>query len=198
MALDASDLGLWTSHFGRDEGFRDDRWYKMLGYPPQNATTGVHDWLKLVHPEDAADVLDEQNQTINTGGEAFEKEFRMRHSQGHWVWIQSRGKVLARDADGKPLMLAGTHMDITAKVESRLLSEKLNNQLSRCLEHLNVGVILQRNGVIKFVNSTLLGIFGSARIEDIVGTKFSDYILPGDIDAGKSGLHLDHREVVAE
>ena len=183
MALDASDLGLWTHHFGREESFRDDRWYKMLGYPPQSTTTSVYDWIKLVHPDDALVVQDEKKQTINTGEETFEKEFRLRHSQGHWVWIQSRGKVVERTTDGKPLMLAGTHMDITAKVESRLLAEKMNTQLSRCLEHLNVGVILHRNGVIKFVNSTLLSIFGYADSSNLVGTQLSAFILPKDADA---------------
>ena len=183
MALDASDLGLWTSHFGRNEGFKDDRWYNMLGYPPKSTTAGINDWLKLVHPDDALVVQDEQKQTLNAGEEAFEKEFRMRHSQGHWVWIQSRAKVIERDADGKPLMLAGTHMDITAKVESRLLSEKMNAQLSRCLEHLNVGVILQRNGAIKFVNSTLLSIFGYVDISDVAGKQFSGFIIPEDLEA---------------
>ena len=183
MALDASDLGLWTSHFGRNEGFKDERWYNMLGYPPQSTTAGVHDWLKLVHPDDALIVKDEQEQTLNAGEETFEKEFRMRHSQGHWVWIQSRGKVVERDTDGKPLMLAGTHMNITAKVESRLLSEKMNTQLSRCLEHLNVGVILQRKGIIKFVNSTLLSIFGYVDSSNVVGKPFSAFILPEDLEA---------------
>ena len=183
MALDASSLGLWTSHLGRNEGFRDDRWNSMLGYPAQSSTTDVADWLKLVHPDDAAVALSEQNLAINSGDEGFEKEFRMRHSQGHWVWIQSRGKVIERDADGKPLMLAGTHMDITAKVESRMLSEKMNAELSRCLEHLNVGVILQRGGIIKFVNSTVLSIFGYVDISDVVGKPFSNFILPKDLEA---------------
>ena len=183
MALEASELGLWTSHLGRNEGFQDARWYTMLGYTDSDTTTGARDWLRLAHPEDATSMLGGLSDAINEGADTFEKEFRMRHADGRWVWIQSRGKVTERDSAGKVLALAGTHLDVTAKVESRLLSEKLNAQLSRCLEHLNVGVIVQRNGVIKFVNSTLLTIFGYADSSNIVGTKFSAFIRPDDLEA---------------
>ena len=183
LSLEASQLGLWTSHFGRDEGFRDSGWYKMLGYPTNDTLSTAGSWRELVHPEDADAVVDEQSAAIASADGSFEKEFRMRHADGRWVWIQSRGKVVERDPSGKALMLAGTHLDITAKVESRLLSTRLNAQLSRCLEHLNVGVILQRGGIIRFVNTTLLRIFGADHTSAIVGSRFSDYILPGDLDA---------------
>lgn len=183
MALEASELGLWTIHFGRDESFQDARWNKMLGYPNSDTTTRAHDWLNMVHPEAATSLMGEHIVAANEGADNFEKEFRMRHADGRWVWIQSRGKVTERDSADKVLAMAGTHLDVTAKVESRLLSEKLNAQLSRCLEHLSVGVILQRHGVIKFVNSTLLTIFGYAESSDIVGTQFSALILPDDLEA---------------
>ena len=183
MVLEAANLGLWTSHLGRNENFQDARWNKMLGYPDKDSTTGLSDWLKLVHPDDAAIVQGEQIKAVLSDDRTFEKEFRMRHSDGRWLWIQSRGKVIERDAAGRPLVVAGTHLDITAKMQDRLRSERLTTQLARCLEHLNVGVILQRNGIIKFVNSALLGIFGAKHSDDIVGTKFSEYILPGDISA---------------
>ena len=182
MALEASELGLWTSHIGRNEGFQDSGWNKMLGYPAKEHTMGANDWLKLVHPDDLAAVTSEDKIARAAGTGAFEKEFRMRHTDGRWVWIQSRGKVVERDDAGKPVMLAGTHLDITAKVQARLLSERLNAQLSRCLEHLNVGVMLQRNGIIKFVNSSLVQMFGAAHADESLGTKFSDYILPSDIE----------------
>ena len=181
MAMQASGLGFWTRHLTRDESFRDTRWYAMLGYPPHNSATKTDEWLKLVHPDDLALVKASENDAVLQLDNAFEREFRMRHHDGHWVWIQSRGKVIERDAAGKPAVIAGTHMDISVKIEASHTSERLNLQLSRCLEHVNVGVILQRNGIIKFVNSTLLSIFGATEQGAIVGTKFSNYILPGDL-----------------
>ncbi len=181
MAMDASGLGFWTRHVARDESFRDARWHAMLGYAPSPAAMEIDEWLKLVHPADIASIKAAESGTVLESDATFEKEFRMRHRDGHWVWIQSRGKVIERDALGQPMIVAGTHLDISVKVEARQITERLNAQLSRCLEHLNVGVILQRDGIIKFVNSTLLNIFGATDRNAIVGTKFSNYILPRDL-----------------
>ena len=181
MAMQASGLGFWTRHVTRDESFRDARWHEMLGYPPRETSTKIDDWLELVHPDDHAVINAAETEASFQADATFEREFRMRHRDGRWVWIQSRGKVIERDAAGKVLVIAGTHLDITAAREARRIAERLNAQLSRCLEHVNVGVMLQRNGIIKFVNSTLLNIFGATEQSAIVGSKFSDYILPGDL-----------------
>ena len=183
MALDAAGLCMWSNNVARGEIFCDSRWNAMLGYALGSTPTKPLDWLKLVHPDDVQGLRGKASDALYTADATFEKEFRMRHQGGNWIWIQSRGKVTERNADGKPLVFAGTLVDITEEVEAKLRTERQNAQLSRCLEHLNVGVILQRQGIIKFVNTTLLTIFGAPRLEDIIGTSFSNYILPGDIAA---------------
>ena len=56
--------------------------------------------------------------------ERYTAEFRMRHADGHWVWVQSTGRIFQRDADGRPLRLAGTHMDISRrKVDEQRLQD---------------------------------------------------------------------------
>ncbi|HEU4623038.1 MAG TPA: response regulator, partial [Burkholderiaceae bacterium] len=45
----------------------------------------------------------------------YECEVRMRHKNGHWVWVLAHGRVYSRTADGKPEWMAGTHLDITAR-----------------------------------------------------------------------------------
>ncbi len=183
MAIEASNIGSWTLLPAKGEAFRDERWYAMLGYPPAEQTVSITDWLGYLHPDDVPWVLEQEKLAADNGDIPFEKELRMRHRDGHWVWIQSRGRVIDRDAEGKPTLIAGTHIDISNRVKARVLADRLNAQLSRCLEHLNVGVLLQRNGIIRFVNSTLLAIFGNPPLKDIIGTPYSKYILVDDVDA---------------
>jgi hypothetical protein len=45
----------------------------------------------------------------------YECEARMRHKQGHWVWVLDRGRVATWTDDGKPLLMSGTHQDITTR-----------------------------------------------------------------------------------
>ena len=180
MAMEASGLGFWTRNIALNESFRDERWYTMLGYAPNNFPAHPDEWLKLVHPSDFAFVSVSESAATTRHGKPFEKKFRMRHRDGHWVWIQSCGKVIERDASGQAVLLVGTHTDISAIVEASHTAERLNVQLSRTLEHLNVGVLVHSKGIIKFVNSTLLNIFGSTQNESFVGKSFSTLILPGD------------------
>ena len=182
MALDATNLGLWVNYLDSGEAFRDEGWHKMLGYPPGKGLEKDAEWLELIHPDDMPRILSSINAVPEKNDDTFENEYRMRHADGRWVWIQSRGKVLERDAAGKPLVLAGTHLDVTAKVEARLLSERLNLQLSRCLEHVSVGIMVQREGIIKFANSAWLSMFGITHVEDVLGTEISAFVLPSDLE----------------
>ena len=182
MAMEASGLGFWTKDTALNESFRDERWYTMLGYAPNNFPAHPDEWLKLVHPDDFAFVSVSESAAATCLDKPLEKKFRMRHRDGHWVWIQSRAKVIERDASGQAVLLVGTHTDISAIVQASHTAERLNAQLSRSLEHLNVGVMVHSKGIIKFVNSTLLNIFGSVQNEGFVGRSFSTHIVPGDVE----------------
>ncbi len=82
----------------------------------------VETWKKLTHPDDLvmAGALLEKH----FSGELpyYECEFRMKHRDGRWIWMLDRGQVITRTADGKPLMMFGTHTDIT---DRRMTEEAL-------------------------------------------------------------------------
>ena len=108
------------------------RWSEIIGYElGELNTTGFH-WYAHVHPEDLAVVqtLAAERATQSPEG-LFEIEFRMRHKLGHWVWIQSRGKIVEWDANGKPSRFTGTHIDIT---ERRLIADELRRAHAAALE----------------------------------------------------------------
>ena len=83
------------------------------------ATPRLADWHARVHPDDMP-TLDRlvQEMIMNPQGGAFEAEVRARHEDGHWVWILDRGAVVERAADGSPLRVVGTHMDITRRTQA--------------------------------------------------------------------------------
>ena len=115
LALNGASLGLWDWDLARGRMQVDARGCAMLGYTLQEQEQGRIDWAALVHPEDADAFLGEleRHQAGLTPG--FEAEFRMRHRAGHWIWIQSRGKVVARGADGVAVRMVGTRSDISAR-----------------------------------------------------------------------------------
>jgi len=84
----------------------------MLGYEPGNFPESFETWTDLLHPDERESVTAEALHLLATAGE-YQLEFRMRTRAGSYIWVVSRGKVVARDAEGSLLRVVGTHIDIT-------------------------------------------------------------------------------------
>ncbi|WP_051306982.1 PAS domain S-box protein [Desulfomicrobium escambiense] len=114
LAFDAASDGLWDWDLQSDIFFFSPRAYTMLGYEPGEFDGSLAVWSGMIHPEDLETVrsaIDESLQFFKP----YEADFRMRSKTGEWLWIYSRGRVVNRDANGKPLRVAGTLVDITER-----------------------------------------------------------------------------------
>lgn len=114
LAFDAASDGLWDWDIQSDTFFFSPRAYTMLGYEPGEFEGSLAVWSGMIHPEDLDTVrgaIDESLQFFTP----YEADFRMRSKTGEWLWIYSRGRVVNRDANGKPLRVAGTLVNITER-----------------------------------------------------------------------------------
>jgi len=93
----------------------DERWMQMLGDAPQPDTPmTLATWQARLHPEDAERVQQFLACQFSSTDTHYQVEYRIRHRHGHWIWIQSLGRVIERRAEGKPVRIAGMTLDITA------------------------------------------------------------------------------------
>ena len=100
----------------------------MLGYTLEELEAGVGtDWENFVHPDDLDMVSTTLERHFSDEIEHYDCEFRMRHKSGRWIWILSRGKVISRTGDGRPILVSGTHLDITPRKKAL---EEIKRQLS--------------------------------------------------------------------
>lgn len=92
----------------------------ILGYSPEAVRAmGSRLFANLVHPDDIHKLLDRIAYCLATGGhEVMDVEYRMRHANGEWRWLNSRDRVFNRTADGAPRQILGTAVDITAYKQS--------------------------------------------------------------------------------
>jgi len=117
--IDGTDAGAWEWNLITDEAFYNDRWARMLGYELVELEPLSHElWRKLIHPEDLPRAEEKIRRHCQGEISSYHCEIRLRHKQGHWVWILDRGKVYEYAADGTPLLMAGTHVDISARKEA--------------------------------------------------------------------------------
>ena len=115
FALEGAGDGVWDWDVPTNEVQFSKRWKEMLGYAEDEIGTGFDEFEKLVHPEDLPHVRVGVQAYFDGKTPALIFEFRMLCKDSSWKWILSRGMVVSRDADGRPLRVIGTHTDITAR-----------------------------------------------------------------------------------
>ena len=116
LAVGGAGLGLWDWQAPAGELTVNDRWRSMLGLDPAGPMPTIDLWHSLVHVDDLPK-LDQlfKDVIMNPTGRDFEIEIRARHQDGHYLWIFDKGHVAERAADGSPLRVVGTHLDISAR-----------------------------------------------------------------------------------
>ena len=109
-------VGTWEWNVQTGETRFNERWADLIGYTlDELAPVSVGTWTKYIHPDDVAASGVALEKHFAGEVDYYECEARMRHKDGHWVWVLSRARLISRTPDGHPEWLAGTHSDITAR-----------------------------------------------------------------------------------
>ena len=126
MALDSAGQGLWDWDIGRGTVFYSQTWKTMLGYAADEIGDGIGEWERRVHDDDRAAVNAALQAHFRGETDFYRSEHRMRARDGGWRWILDRGRIIARDDEGRPARMIGTHTDVTYRkaLEERL--ERVN------------------------------------------------------------------------
>ena len=130
LAMQGANDGLWDWDLRTNEVYFSPRWKTMLGYAESELENTFETWERLVQPEDLLKAKLHIEDCLTGKEPKFKVEFRMRHKEGHWVYILSRAYTVRNQADGKPIRLIGTHVDITErkKMEEEITkSQKLES-----------------------------------------------------------------------
>ena len=114
LALQATQLGPWDWDMKSDKVFFSGEWMQQLGHPGGDGEGTLRDWVDRLHPDDKDHVLKRLNEYLEGRSPEYHVEFRLRHAEGNYRWIYTRG-VAHRDADGKAVRMVGCHLDITQR-----------------------------------------------------------------------------------
>jgi PAS domain S-box-containing protein len=117
LAVRGTDAGIWDWDVTTGSVYFSPRWKSMLGYEEDELADSFDEWQSRLHPKDR----ERAEQTIQDYLEGrladYELEHRLRHKDGTYRWILSRGAAL-RGEDGRVCRMVGSHLDITDRKAS--------------------------------------------------------------------------------
>jgi two-component system, sensor histidine kinase and response regulator len=121
LALQASNIGPWDWDLINNQVRFSREWKQQLGYAENEITSDLSEFSSRLHPEDAERIAAMLELCMADPSKEYDVEFRMRHKDGTYRWIHTRGS-LHYDTAGRPVRMLGCHLDIT---DRRLAQEEL-------------------------------------------------------------------------
>lgn len=162
LALEGGQLGTWDWHLDTDRVTFDEHWAAMKGYSLSEIEPKLESFKRLVHPEDLPGVYEKLESHFSKKTELYEATFRMRHKNGHWMWILDRGKVVEWNLRKEPVRVCGTHLDIT---ETKQLEQELSQaQKLESVGRLAAGIAHEINTPTQYIGTNM----------DFIGESYED------------------------
>lgn len=176
--IDGTNVGTWEWNVQTGETLFNARWAEIIGYSLEElAPISIDTWMRFAHPDDLKQSADLLSRHFAGDLPFYEIETRMRHKAGHWVWVLDRGKVATWTEDGKPLLMSGTHQDISQRkqaeadlLEAKHAAEAANVAKSRFLATMSHEIRTPMNGILGMAQLLLSSSMSEAERRDCART----------------------------
>ncbi|WP_312245470.1 CHASE domain-containing protein [Stutzerimonas nitrititolerans] len=152
LALKGSNDGLWDLNLAADIFYASPRTWHMLGYQPGELQLSTRLWEQVLVAEDLPRTRAQLAQTMLSRLDQFTSELRFRHKDGRTVPVLVRGYI-QRDAQGQPLRISGTSMDLT---EHKRI-EQMKNEFVSTVSHELRTPLTSISGALGLINGGALG-----------------------------------------
>jgi PAS domain S-box-containing protein len=149
LALQATGLGPWEWDLRTNTVEFSPEWKRQLGYEPDEIAGRYEEWESRLHPDDRERVLTALRDYLGGRQPEYALEFRMRHKDGTYRWIYTRGVAL-RDVSGTQTHMLGCHLDIT---ERKQLEEQFRQaQKMEAIGRLAAGIAHDFNNLLTVID----------------------------------------------
>lgn len=113
-----------------------------LGLAPDAAVTTITEWLAAVHPDDKTAFMQHFQDALRQGAPDFDFEYRMQQSPGQWTWVQSRGSVSQRNAEGTAVLAVGATINTNQRKQAEADVQKNATLLRATLAATDEGILM--------------------------------------------------------
>ncbi|VUD42217.1 Signal transduction histidine-protein kinase BarA [Thalassocella blandensis] len=114
--IEGTRIGVWEWNVQTGEAMFNERWAEISGHSLEELQpVNIHTWFGIAHPEDLKRARIELDKCFQREKDVVDMDLRVKHKQGHWVWVNNRGKVVRWTNKGEPQLMSGTLSDISDK-----------------------------------------------------------------------------------
>jgi len=163
--IEGSDQGYWDWNVQTQQFEVSARWEEMLGYRAGEMNVSLSNWSNLVHPDDLPVAMASIQRHLSGNSASHEAEFRARAKSGEWRWILTRGRIVQHSADGRPLIMSGTHTDITDRKKFELAQREASTVFESSYEGI---MVVNADLLITKINPAFTRITGYTA-EEVIG-----------------------------
>ena len=179
FALEGSGLGVWDWDMVTNRVYFSPIWKAMIGYAEHEWPNDFVAWENNLHPDDKPRVFATLEANIRGESEEYVVEFRLRHKEGYWKWIQARGLIIGRDDEGTPLRMTGVQVDIHDRkiAEEQLAQSQVELQTiidnePECVK------LLAPDGTLESMNQAGLDIIEADSFDQVKDALVEDLVCP--------------------
>ncbi len=124
--IEGAHVGTWEWNVQTGEVVFNELWAQLIGYTLEElGTKSIKTFEKFIHPDDLIRSNELLQRHFSGKLPYYDFEFRMKHKDSHWIWIHGCGRVITRTNDDKPLLMFGTHTNITQRKHAELQLEEM-------------------------------------------------------------------------
>ena len=186
--LEGSADGYWDTDLATGQSHVSARWNEIVGRDPSLRTIDQEEWAVLVAPEDRVAITPRILDVIGGRAAQLDVEYRIARADGSERWARSRGRVVARDAAGRPLRFAGTLTDVTREKQAEARFQRERELMQRAFATPLVGIIiLGPGGERLYVNDCAVARTGYTR-EEYLALPLAQFALPEDFQGDLEAL----------
>jgi len=194
-AIDGTADGLWDTNLVTMEYYASPRWKAILGHEDHELPNAISTWHSRIHPDDMQRVSDGVTRHLEGLSEMHDIEYRLRHKDGSYRWIRSRGRAI-RNERGDPVRLTGFITDIDSQKRTEEALGRSEEQFRRLIETSPDVVVIHRDGHIVYCNQALVQMLGVSGSIELIGKPLEELLHRGSDHAPpESGALLRSHEV---
>ena len=165
-----AQLGVWDRDVVTGHLSFNRLWAEMLGYTLEEVEPHERSWQRLIHPEDLHRVTSVLDAHFQGQTPFYETEHRLRTKDGGWKWVLTRGSIVERDENGRPLRVSGTHIDITERKRAETERHRLLEIIEATTDFI---ATMDLEGRTIYANGALLRLRGDATLATARGRPLS-------------------------